>query len=282
MSVLFVEILITFVCYMLMPNSVLVLAGILVCSRIAALSAIAGSAIGAGFAWIVGVPVAVIEEGLFGFNPALTFSAMLMFYVPSISSGCVGVISSIITVFIQLALSAHLEPYGLPYMVRLRRVCSGKTCFIINHHLCQTLPFCFAALAFVIIQGTTSKIISVPLSSITTPEDHLKRVRRLSEGFELLFSAIRSPLHRMQLKRALSLMPRMSTSNKMSTILDEYDEEINGEQAKYCCARLFKRKGNEEKVQRLQSVRFSVIQVPLFHYKEKESYAKMFYHMKGR
>lgn len=97
--------------------SVLVLVGIMICSRIAALSAIAGSAIGVGISWLVGVPASVIEQGLYGFNPALTFSAMLMFYVPSINSVCVGMIASIITVFIQLALSAHLEPYGLPCMV---------------------------------------------------------------------------------------------------------------------------------------------------------------------
>lgn len=77
---------------------------------------------------------------------------MLMFYVPSVGSFSIGIIASIMTVFIQLALATSLEPCGLPFM---------------------TLPFCISALAFVVIQGTTSNVISVPLSSMTTPEDHL-------------------------------------------------------------------------------------------------------------
>jgi hypothetical protein len=109
--------------YIFILHSVLVLVGIMICSRIAALSAFVGSAIGAGISWLVGVPVSVIEQGLYGFNHALTFSAMLMFYVPSINSICVGMIASIITVFIQLALDAHLEPYGLPCMVSYYLIC---------------------------------------------------------------------------------------------------------------------------------------------------------------
>lgn len=99
-------------------SSVLVLIGITICSRIAALTAFLGSAIGAGVAALVGVPAVTIEQGLLGFNPSLTMSAMLMFYVPSIYSVLVGIIASVITVFIQLALSSCLEPYGLPSMVR--------------------------------------------------------------------------------------------------------------------------------------------------------------------
>jgi urea transporter len=102
---------------LLLPKSALVLAGIMVCSRIAALSAFIGSAIGAAVAAFVGSPSDVIEQGLFGFNPALTLSALLMFYVPGTGSSSVGIVASIITVFIQLALSSCLEPYGLPSMV---------------------------------------------------------------------------------------------------------------------------------------------------------------------
>jgi len=127
---------------------VLVLVGILVCSRISAISAFVGSAVGCGVAALVGCDRGDIENGMYGFNPSLTLSAMLMFYVPSIGSISIGIGASIITVFIQLALAASLNPTGLPFM---------------------TLPFCIAALAFIVIQGTTSNVISVPLSSMTTP-----------------------------------------------------------------------------------------------------------------
>lgn len=98
-------------------GSALVLVGIMICSRIAALSAFIGSAIGIGVAAVVGVPANAIEQGLLGFNPSLTLCSILMFYVPSMSSSLTGIMASIITVFIQLALSPCLEPYGLPSMV---------------------------------------------------------------------------------------------------------------------------------------------------------------------
>ena len=156
-----------------------------------------------------------------------------MFYVPSIGSISIGIIASIITVFIQLALSTSLEPCGLPVM---------------------TLPFCLAALAFVVIQGTTSYVISVPLSSMTTPEDHLgeyifvigdwlrlpsarydhttltshhdfvlnlARVRRLSNGFEFLFGAIRSSSYNGSHRRKNW---GKSSTNRMSTALSDYGE----------------------------------------------------------
>ncbi|KAL7554009.1 hypothetical protein ACHAWF_017370 [Thalassiosira exigua] len=150
---------------------ILVLVGIMFCSRISALAALLGSGIGAGVAALVGCDRGLIENGLYGFNSSLTMTSMLMFYVPSVGSLITGIIASIITVFIQLALATSFEPCGLPAM---------------------TLPFCLAALAYIVIQGTTSNVISVPLSSMTTPEDHLKRVLRLSNGFDLLLGAIKS------------------------------------------------------------------------------------------
>ncbi|EED88444.1 urea transporter, partial [Thalassiosira pseudonana CCMP1335] len=130
-------------------SGVLVLIGIFICSRIQGFAAFFGSIIGAGVAAFVRSPASAIENGMYGFNPSLTMSAMLLFYVPSFGSTSIGILASVITVFIQLALATSLEPCGLPFM---------------------TLPFCFAALAFIVIQGTTSNVISVPLSSMTTPE----------------------------------------------------------------------------------------------------------------
>jgi hypothetical protein len=50
----------------------------------------------------------------------------------------------------------------------------------------MTLPFSIIALPCIIIQGTTSIVIAVPLASMTVPEDHLRRVNILSDGFAFL------------------------------------------------------------------------------------------------
>jgi solute carrier family 14 (urea transporter) len=133
-------------------SGVLVLAGIMVCSRISAVAAFVGSVVGAAVAALVGEDATAIENGMYGFNSSLILTAMVMFYVPSVGSVAIGIVASALTVFVQLSLEETLSIYGLPFM---------------------TLPFCLAALAFIVIQGTTSNVISVPLNSMTTPEDHL-------------------------------------------------------------------------------------------------------------
>lgn len=190
-------------------SGILVLLGILFCSRISALAAFAGSAIGAGVAALVGCDRGAIENGMYGFNPSLTLCAMLMFYVPSIGSVTTGIAASIITVFIQLALATSLSPVGLPFM---------------------TLPFCLAALAFIVIQGTTSCVISVPLSSMTTPEDHLNRVSKLSNGFQLLYGAIHSSSYKGSHHKRKTLMHMNDGGSKrMSSALSEYDQNVFGD-----------------------------------------------------
>jgi urea transporter len=174
---------------------ILVLVGIMICSRISALAALLGSGIGAGVSALVGCDRDLIENGLYGFNPSLTMTSMLMFYVPSVGSVIMGIIASIITVFIQLALATSFEPWGLPVM---------------------TLPFCLAALAYIVIQGTATNVISVPLSSMTTPEDHLKRVLRLSKGFDLLLGAIKSSDHTTCHDRSVKTMARRLEKGRSS------------------------------------------------------------------
>lgn len=165
-----------------------------------------------------------------------------MFYVPSISSITIGIMASVITVFVQLALATSLEPCGLPFMA---------------------LPFCLAVLAFIVIQGTTSNVISVPLSSMTTPEDHLNRVSKLSSGFELLYGAIKSSAYKGDSKK-ISLLSRNSRSiRQMTTALSEYDDAVHGE---------------SKKILPSISFRMSVaMKNSVFGSEEKDSYAQMFH-----
>ena len=150
-------------------TAVLMIVGIAVCSPIAAAAALAGSIIGSATALATGVPGAMIESGLFGFNSSLSVLAMYMFYAPSKGTAVLGILSGIMTVVAQQAMAPFLEPYGLPFM---------------------TLPFCIITLPFIILQGTTTLVIAVPLASMTVPEVHLKRVKMLGDGFHLLKEAI--------------------------------------------------------------------------------------------
>mmetsp|Transcript_19288 Transcript_19288/g.29707 ORF Transcript_19288/g.29707 Transcript_19288/m.29707 type:complete len:783 (-) Transcript_19288:203-2551(-) len=152
-----------------LDSGLFVLAGIAVCSRVAALAAFGGSALGALTALAMGVPADAIEYGFYGFNCSLSVTAMFMFYAPSWGTAAFGVLSGIMTVFGQQALAVILEPYGLPFM---------------------TLPFCVVALPFIIIQGTTNLVIAIPLASMTFPEDHLRRVNILTDGFLILKDAL--------------------------------------------------------------------------------------------
>ena len=94
---------------------------------------------------------------------------MLMFYSPSKGALVLGIMASMLTVFAQQALETLLEPFGLPVM---------------------TLPFCVITLPFIILQGTTTVVIAVPLQAMTVPEDHLQKVHFLEDGFSFLKAAL--------------------------------------------------------------------------------------------
>ena len=248
---------------------ILVLVGIMICSRISALAAFIGSAVGAGVAALVGCDRVAIENGMYGFNPSLTLCAMLMFYVPSYGSISIGIVASIMTVFIQLALASLMAPTGLPFM---------------------TLPFCLAALAFIVIQGTTQTVISVPLSSMTTPEDHLKRVRKLSLGFELLYGAIRSNMYKGSIVRKSVLRRSLgrSSTERMGSALEEYNDAVHGDEKRGLFALMFHRwKSRNDSsdseasvtggVRRNLSFKMSfAMNNPSYGDVEKDSYAKIF------
>jgi len=153
----------------------------------------------------------------------------------------------------------------------------------------MTLPFCLAALAFIVIQGTTRNVISVPLSSMTTPEDHLSRVSRLSNGFELLYGAIRSSSFKGSVHcRRKSFLPiyKQSGTRRMNSALSEYEAEIHGEVEKGFFARMLQccRKQRDSEVDRelvpSQSFRMSfAMRKASFYNEEKEKYARIFHHI---
>lgn len=187
-------------------SGVLVLLGIAVCSRISAVAAFTGSALGAATALAVGVPGSAIELGMFGFNASLSVTAMFMFYSPSIGAGVLATMAGVATVFTQQALATMLEPFGLPFL---------------------TLPFCLVGLPFIIIQGTTSIVVAVPLSSMTIPEDHFRTVSVLEDGFSFLKECLDTDTERpRRLSRARSREMTKSLS-RLNVLISETDREAD-------------------------------------------------------
>lgn len=178
-------------------SSACILIGIALCSRYLALAAFVGSLLGTGFSVLTGADNIMIEQGLYGYNSSLTLAAMAIFFVPSVGSFGMGLLAVIFTVLAQYACAVLFMTYGLPVM---------------------TVPFCVITLAMILIQRTADIIISVPLSSITIPEDHLQRVNILKEGFQYLFHAIKAS----ESSRSM----QMSTCGKSSELLKKISMEV--------------------------------------------------------
>lgn len=149
-------------------SAVLMLFGIAICSRYLAMAAFLGSLIGNGISVLCGTDNSMIESGLFGYSTSLVFTGMALFYVPSITTFSLSIVAVVLTVLLQHTITAFLSTFGVSIM---------------------TLPFNIMSTVLIFLQGTTDVMISVPLSSITIPEDHLERVLILKEGFHYLQNA---------------------------------------------------------------------------------------------
>jgi hypothetical protein len=124
------------------------------------------------------------------------------------------------TVFGQHALASLLEPFGLPFL---------------------TLPFCVIALPFIILQGTTSMVISVPLESMTVPEDHVEKVNTLNDGFSFLMEAIAKERAPRILVKSQSWKVSFRSRSKLSLAIDDEDEETGGLLSGRFCGALCKK-----------------------------------------
>jgi urea transporter len=141
----------------------LIIVGIAVCSRIAAIFALVGSTAGMATGLALGANGVAIYNGLWGFN---SFDAALavggVFFVLTWRVGVLAVGCAVLAAMLFGAIASLFTPWGLPAL---------------------TLPFCFATLAFVLLKGASDKLIPVEVADITTPEEHLVRPRGVhSEG----------------------------------------------------------------------------------------------------
>ena len=120
-------------------SGILIVVGIAVASRIAAVFALVGSTVGMLTGLALGANGIAMYNGLWGFN---SFDACLaiagVFYVLSVRSAILAVGCAVATAVLFGALAALFTPWGLPAL---------------------TLPFCFGTLAFTIMKYSTDKLV---------------------------------------------------------------------------------------------------------------------------
>jgi urea transporter len=141
---------------------ILIVVGIAICSRIAAVFALVGSTVGMLTGLAVGANGVAIYNGLWGFN---SFDAAIaiggVFFVLTWRSGLLAIACAVFAALLFGALVSLFTPWGLPAL---------------------TLPFCFATLAFVLLKGASTELEPVEIEDITTPEEHRRRPAAPSEG----------------------------------------------------------------------------------------------------
>jgi urea transporter len=136
-------------------SGIIIIAGIAIASRIAAVFALVGSTVGMLTGLALGASGVAIYNGLWGFN---SFDAALavsgVFFVLTWRSGVLAVGCAVFAAMLFGAIASLFTPWGLPAL---------------------TLPFCFATLAFVLLKDAAPALRPVAVADITTPEEHLAR-----------------------------------------------------------------------------------------------------------
>jgi urea transporter len=133
---------------------ILILVGILFCSRIAMLMALLGSAIGGLIGLALGADGFAIYHGLWGYNSFITAVAIGGFFlVPTWRSVIYGLAAAVAAAILNGALMVIMGGWGVPSL---------------------TLSFCITTIAFLLIRDATPLLQPVPLALTTTPEEHLE------------------------------------------------------------------------------------------------------------
>jgi urea transporter len=145
-----------------LATGVIFLFAIFINSRISALFAFLGSALGALTAWTVGASGIAIFHGLYGFNSVLTAIALGgLFYVLTWRSAVYALIAAIITALVFAAISLFLSPIGMPAL---------------------TAPFVLVTWIFLLAKAGFKALVPVGLADVTTAEAHLEGYRTRGAG----------------------------------------------------------------------------------------------------
>jgi urea transporter len=135
-------------------TGLLILLGILVNSRIAALMALLGGALSILTGSLFGLYEPILRSGVMSYNPILTAVALGGFYLYfSWRSVIYALLGTLLSIWFFVALSVILEPMGLPAAV---------------------LPMVLVVWIMLLGAQTSGFVRQVPLPQLTRPEDHLK------------------------------------------------------------------------------------------------------------
>ena len=97
------------------PAALLLLAGLAVNSRAAAIFALVGAVVAVVTAHLLGAESELITAGLLGFNPVLTAIALgAVFYRPSFRVVVYTLLATVLSVIVQGAMIAAMTPFGIP------------------------------------------------------------------------------------------------------------------------------------------------------------------------
>lgn len=136
----------------------IILAGMFVCSRIAAAFAVLGSALGVAAGLLLGADGYKVYHGFWGYNSYVSAVAIGgVFFVLTWRSALFAAACAIVTALFFAAISTVFSPWGLPAL---------------------TLPFCFGTLAFLMMKELTPRFQEVPIEEVTTPEEHRRLIGR--------------------------------------------------------------------------------------------------------
>jgi urea transporter len=145
-----------------LATGVIFLFAIFVNSRISALFALLGTALGALTAWTVGASGIAIFHGLYGFNAVLCAIALGgLFYVLTWQSAIYALIAAIISALVFAAISVFLAPIGMPAL---------------------TAPFVLVTWIFLLAKAGFKALVPVGLADVTTAEAHLEGYRTRGAG----------------------------------------------------------------------------------------------------
>ena len=139
-------------------TGLLILLGILVNSRIAALMALLGGGLSILTAYLFGQYEPVLRTGVMSYNPILTAIALGGFYLYfSWRSVIYALLGALLSIWLFVAMTVILGPTGLPATV---------------------LPMVLVVWIMLLGAQTFGFVEQVPLSEVTKPEEHLKHPGR--------------------------------------------------------------------------------------------------------
>ena len=147
-----------------LATGVIFLFAIFVNSRISALFALLGSALGALTAWTVGASGVANFHGLYGFNAVLCAIALGgVFFVLTWRSAIYALVAALISTLVFAAISTFLAPIGMPAL---------------------TAPFVLVTWIFLLAKAGFKALVPVGLADVSTAEATLEGYRTGGRGPE--------------------------------------------------------------------------------------------------